>query len=944
MKNTSSEEREGKRMIYFAEWKDNDLTWATAFINKDGSFEDLTSQENVIQCARWIGQAFYGKGRGASQNTETGFSANAFIDNAIENKNPGFRFFLNFGNNGWSDKIRESIKHNPKPGNQSILLACFVAHCMIQQLDSNQKNRGCRQPSELQYLVGSLLYSYGTSRSLIETFSLFRISVCPSLLERREAVGIAKFMEDYVNASPGAYDLHTYCTDNLDFSLKSGFGIHMENWVIQTIKVTKADDPLLKLCYSGKLDSTSKTLDELIEENDDAYTHIFGMREVDLNKLAFYRLCHIEYIIKHPFPTIDSVFSHLMLPPRRNLGIDVHPQTKYDENGKRHDFKLRRFNPEILPDDYFPVDCDRQNMIQRNGLLVDLPAKINMGEKETVRRYLDQHIQIRAEQIKDIKDGDPIPLASKYVLFVADGSPVYLGHIMKDEDALSERNKYKAIRIFPGAFHYMKEVVTLSGKLMEVFRRSVMKDYRGTSAEQENVLFPKDPRNFEDEAVPYVSAKYRAVIEDYAEFAKTTEFSAVDVHEFMIEEAKQKWPSFIEMNDIILHEIYFMFRDAVRANDSELFFSAVRLSLPLTAVTNAYHYIRIGFELLLWRAKASDEEVYLFEMLAFTRETETGKYQAVDLCQEKVNAHFRQKVGRTVQLGHDRAMMTTAHKLNTQQSAGDARDAVKGDGWGRQRVVRPIFNESRAGKSWFTVFAAVRKYVDERRLWKRNKAALVGSRGKLKEAPVDLVTSPNGALMSNEIITWLPTGVDRCNQYYAAFYEDEETRHAVTREQSYSKGGVPTAKISTTEKEYKLFCDRRVKLASSTSSTEIMKASLRRKEPIKEEIRNTCCHLFDDMPSYVNLEDLPDRVDDLADLLAKLRRDWIAEKEANGEGTKSRLLKGLSEAERRRESVTTRKNREVIIDNVSFFYEIDRDTKHEFSTPVNLCTAETTTP
>ena len=186
----------------------------------------------------------------------------------------------------------------------------------------------------------------------------------------------------------------------------------------------------------------------------------------------------------------------------------------------------------------------------------------------------------------------------------------------------------------------MKEIIILKSKLFETYCRDVLKHYRDTNENQEWVLFPSDPRDFEQECIPWVSGKYQSAIEEFSEYKQQNEFSSAAVADYMVEEAQAKWLALLELDELTLHEIYFMFRDSIRANESELFFTAVRLSLPTTAVTNAYRYLRIAFELLLWRATASQEEVYLFEAVAFTAQTEYGKYQAIDMCQEKINLKF----------------------------------------------------------------------------------------------------------------------------------------------------------------------------------------------------------------------------------------------------------------------------------------------------------------
>ena len=80
----------------------------------------------------------------------------------------------------------------------------------------------------------------------------------------------------------------------------------------------------------------------------------------------------------------------------------------------------------------------------------------------------------------------------------------------------------------------------------------------------------------------------------------------------------------------------------------------------------------------------------------------------------------------------------------------------------------------------------------------------------------------------------------------------------------------------TTEKEYKTFCDLRAKLTTSLSKVEIIKGAKRTKDIIAEEIRQTM-QLFDKPPKNIdiNINKLPNTLDDLAKILVQLRRKWL---------------------------------------------------------------------
>ena len=100
----------------------------------------------------------------------------------------------------------------------------------------------------------------------------------------------------------------------------------------------------------------------------------------------------------------------------------------------------------------------------------------------------------------------------------------------------------------------------------------------------------------------------------------------------------------IIFDELLLLEAYIILRDTERSDCADLFFTTVRIILPLFCTTNTYKKIHICVELLIWK-KAAWEINKLFEECTFARETERGRHTYVDLAQEKVNKLFRAIIG-----------------------------------------------------------------------------------------------------------------------------------------------------------------------------------------------------------------------------------------------------------------------------------------------------------
>ena len=429
------------------------------------------------------------------------------------------------------------------------------------------------------------------------------------------------------------------------------------------------------------------------------------------------------------------------------------------------------------------------------------------------------------------------------------------------------------------------------------------------------VMFPKDPREFEDEAVPYLAAKYRSAIEECAKYSKKTELSASEVYDYMLEEAQKKWFAQLELNDIALHEIYFMIRDAVKANESELFFSAVRLSLPLFATTNAWKYVRIAFEVLLWRATASEEELYLFETLAFTRLTEFGEFQAVDMCQEKVNKMFRQGLPEKAGQGFESKMKNYSIRLN--KDAAKSKPTESND----RRIM--TFNEKPAKKGWEKVYNAVRWDMHAKQVWKRDGKVLFPANhrernGPMKPVEEGLLTSPSWSLVSNQTMDWFPKGVDRCREYCESFYTcPKEYRHQMERSRTYDTGGVPLTSVMSTETAYKKDSDKHVALATSISQKEIIAAADKKKSNIKAAIQHTRT-LLAEVPLKAKYADT---LQGLSKELVRLREIWMVQEVQKNHVTRKELILILKKEERERGAKTTEKSRTQVVESSAFFYK-----------------------
>ncbi len=305
----------------------------------------------------------------------------------------------------------------------------------------------------------------------------------------------------------------------------------------------------------------------------------------------------------------------------------------------------------------------------------------------------------------------------------------------------------------------------------------------------------------------------------------------------MLECAEDHPDSMAVLIDARLSVIYFMMRDAERCNSCELFFTAIRLALPLFAVTNATKYVRICVELLLWRAIASTAEIVLFRETAFTRETPGQKHIFIDRAQEKINGVVRSEVGDCVRPGHDRKMLKTALNLaeiiERKQGIKEAKNLKVSQSSGP-------FNDRTVSVD--IVYISTRLAMSEIRVWDHTRPA----GDNMLKSPKD------GQAMPTEFLQHKSVGDRRLYEYIVTFYKD--SRYLVARPTTYKGGGVPLSRLRNLPSDLTVDESQRRTLLTSVSVDDIEKAAKQRKLPIITEILRLGIEL-EDHPEFISFDE-----------------------------------------------------------------------------------------
>ena len=209
----------------------------------------------------------------------------------------------------------------------------------------------------------------------------------------------------------------------------------------------------------------------------------------------------------------------------------------------------------------------------------------------------------------------------------------------------------------------MKKTIERTNMIFDAVVKVLIAPFRDTAKQASHFLDPHDPNDFEEEIIGMVVALYEeACFEFHRKFGRQS-FSADKIHRLMVRRSSEN-PSCMHFHNYLgFCAVYFILRDAEKCNYTDLYFGGLRLVLPLFTASHAIDYVRICHELLIWRAKASEADLCLFQEYCFTCITNKGKFIFMDKGQEKVNGYLRDRVSNVWQPGYENKLINTCMNL-----------------------------------------------------------------------------------------------------------------------------------------------------------------------------------------------------------------------------------------------------------------------------------------
>ncbi len=235
-----------------------------------------------------------------------------------------------------------------------------------------------------------------------------------------------------------------------------------------------------------------------------------------------------------------------------------------------------------------------------------------------------------------------------------------------------DAHRNRSDRLYPdtifvsfGGFHTIMKGLNASGEYFEEILKDIWLSFCDSWDKVKWILFPTDPRQCESDYSRCLLANYAVAALNLCQHQKR-DMSVVEVHEFVLERARE-----FPMCALALLEIRIGTVLKVTCNSEKLgrrgcvetFFSAIRLIMPLFAVTHKSDCMYLCQDLLKWHHCASPAQRKIYEEFIFTQLTANESSIFHDTFVKLSVMDTRTELGKVHQKGMDIAMEVMAANI-----------------------------------------------------------------------------------------------------------------------------------------------------------------------------------------------------------------------------------------------------------------------------------------
>ena len=430
-----------------------------------------------------------------------------------------------------------------------------------------------------------------------------------------------------------------------------------------------------------------------------------------------------------------------------------------------------------------------------------------------------KQLEAYASNREDYPEHAEEPLADLIVVIGGDGQPIAQAKRIQFEEAtLFGRDSAlhpDNLLVSAGGFHHVLKALNVAGELFEDILREVIKVYRDSKDKVNFYLFPNDPNQRKQEEKWYQLCHYHEA-EQFLSRSLKRKPTAVEVNDFMLERAEKYPLCALFLFELRVGSIIRLMINSERMGDQagcvKYFFTAIKLAMPLFAITHKTDYMLLCTELLIWYHCASPAERIIYEKFVFTRLTSNGKSCFHDLFVELSVKDLRRECGKVYTKGMDTKVEVAAAMIPSTAGNDSSIQTLHGnsrkDGPTTHRTCVYLSNDSKR-----CPFYSLKSRIVEMRLWSDEPPRFKegGRSNNYKVCDGDVLDVPGGTLDAS-ILSSFDTGVCRALKYFK--YYCIEHYGATSR----TKEGVDLSKIDATVDSIKEAMSRELVLKTATTS------------------------------------------------------------------------------------------------------------------------------
>ncbi|KAL3774776.1 hypothetical protein ACHAWO_012213 [Cyclotella atomus] len=587
---------------------------------------------------------------------------------------------------------------------QRFYLSAIVAADSIMR---NLRNH----PGYLQLMMNELLHRQKVSREFHDHMSRWGLSASRKYDLSARLTEAVNQMANEVIALPR--DLPVAFFDNIGFIVPGRHAGYDQYTLVDIVVLTEAElkavgfyndeNPDGRISREHAVNWADEKRALSYQEKMALVTKILSPSSEEWERFSASILENIKYVIDYMSQLTDREATHRL--PRFDRIVDEVSRTEMEalqQNGyssiasRTESNSSRQRNSFVLPRNHIPEDAVEDEVLLRpvEGSNINNRYKQNnshvhvehydLSQASTVEAIILKQTELcdklvqqwneKVEQNPQLSTAEP-PLAEHIIALGCDGQPASAARKIV-QDNLRHGWGYPSDKIWVshGGLHTVMKTLNAHGDLFYDLLNDVYSAIRDTLDKRLWILNKiSDPRQAESDRSWALLAGY-AVAASNLKIDLERDLSPVEVNEFMLERARQ-YPfcafALLEMRMVAVAKL--MRNAESKGNHGEgkgnhgeaveYFFTAIKLALPLFAVTHKTDYVYLTQELLKQWHCASPAQRLVYGRYILTRKSSTGLSIFGDFLVELQVMDFRGDLGKVHRKGHDLAMQLLAREL-----------------------------------------------------------------------------------------------------------------------------------------------------------------------------------------------------------------------------------------------------------------------------------------